>query len=582
MAVTGADQSGAHVPQQRPATAEIVAGRPRVSYFVRLKLRILRNTLRPGRAHRDDKPARRLGRHSRMILFILGAVFGLWIALIGFGAFAGSSLADPHLRPTVAAFAGTAVVMAWVFVPLLFFGVDETLDPARFALLPVPRRTLVLGMLAAAFIGIPPVVTLLATLGSVIGAAVDGGLPAAIVAVLGCAIGISVCIAASRAFTSAFARMLRSRRVRDLAALLIALMGISCNPVFQLIIALMQQGESRQATVVGEVLSWTPLAAPYVAYVDAINGDWALVAARLLIGVAGVAALLWWWLQTIESAMVGSAAGAGARRSTSPDAPVRTLIPRVVRFLPPGRFTALISREMRYWLRDPRRRASLISLLAASIVIPFAFTFSFNGGPDRNPGVSQGALVYSLLFAGAFVGLVLVNQFGNDGTAYSLHMLTGVPGQVELATRALAVGILTFPLLIAGTVAASVVSGHPAQIPAALGVGLAAFGVSVGAAGITSVLAPYPMPDTNNPFAMNTGRGGVKGLLSLVTMFATWVLTAPLGVAYALLPNDLTFVLLPLGVGWGLAFGWVGTRLAGSLLQRRAPEVLAAVTPKHA
>ncbi|GAA3449363.1 ABC transporter permease [Dactylosporangium matsuzakiense] len=573
-------------PGARPAGAPIATGRPRISYFVRLKLRILRNSLRPGRAHPTESAAKRFGRHGRLILFIMGALFGLWAALGGFAAFAAASLAGDNLRPTVAAFAGAAVVLAWIFVPLLFFGVDETLDPARFALLPVPRRTLISGMLAAAFVGIPPTVTLLATLGSVLGAALDGGVGAALVAVLGALVGIGVAVAASRAVTSAFARMLRSRRVRDLAALLIALLGISCNPLFQLVFALIQRGESPQATRVGEVLSWTPLAAPYVAYVDAIEGNWLLVPVRLLIGVAGIVLLLWWWSRTIESAMIGNASGPGAaRRATSGDAPVRAFIPGLVRFLRPGRFTALLSREMRYWLRDPRRRASLISLLAASVVIPFAFTFGLrNGRPDGGAPTSfgQGALVFSLLFAGAFVGLVLVNQFGNDGTAYALHMLTAVPGQVELAARALAVGVLTFPLLTAGTVAASIISGHAALLPAALGVGLCSFGISVGTAGITSVLAPYPMPDSTNPFAMNSGRGGVKGLLSFVSMFATWILASPVAIASTLLPTALTWILLPIGVGWGLALAWLGTWLAGNLLQRRAPEVLAAVTPKRA
>ncbi|WP_433081683.1 ABC transporter permease [Dactylosporangium sp. CA-052675] len=580
------------VPAPRPAPPDtptlrprepIATGQPRISYFVRLKLRILGNSLRPGRSHPADSARKRFGRHSRLILFILGALFGLWAAFLGFAAFAASSLATGQLRPTVAAFAGAAVVLAWIFVPLLFFGVDETLDPARFALLPVPRRTLIGGMLAAAFVGIPPTVTLLATLGSVIGAAYHGGVAAAIVAVLGAAVGLGVCVAASRAVTSAFARMLRSRRVRDLAALLIALLGISCNPLFQLVFALVQRGESRQATLVGEVLSWTPLAAPYVAYVDAADGNWALVPVRLLIGVAGIVLLLWWWQQTIESAMIGSAAGPGAnRRAATGEAPVRAFIPRIVGFLPAGRFTALLSRELRYWLRDPRRRASLISLLAASVVIPFAFTFGANGGRSGTPGLSQHALVFSLMFAGAFVGLVLVNQFGNDGTAYALHMLTEVPGQVELAARAVAVGVLAFPLLLVGTVAASLLSGHAAELPAAVGVGLCSFGISVGAAGITSVLAPYPMPESTNPFAMNSGRGGAKGLLSFVSMFSTWILTAPVAVAFALLPDGLTWVVLPIGLAWGSAIAWVGTRIAGNLLQRRAPEVLAAVTPKRA
>jgi len=128
----------------------------------------------------------------------------------------------------------------------------------------------------------------------------------------------------------------------------------------------------------------------------------------------------------------------------------------------------------------------------------------------------------------------------------------------------------------------SVLSGHAGQLPAALGVGLCAFGISVGAAGITSVLAPYPMPESNNPFTMNTGRGSAKSILSFVSMFATWILTAPLAIAFTLLPDGVTWILLPAGLLWGFALAWLGTRLAGNLLQRRAPEVLAAVTPKRA
>ncbi|MEV4130785.1 ABC transporter permease [Dactylosporangium sp. NPDC049742] len=573
-----------HVPQPRAAPDDgvlatrpepIRGGAPKVTDFVRLKLRILRNTMR--------------GKKSRVWLFVLGIIFGLWAAFIGVSVFAASSSTGDNLRPTLAAFAGTGLVLAWILVPLLFFGVDETLDPARFALLPVPRRTLALGMLGAAFVGIPPVVTLLAALGSTVGAVGDGGVAAGAVAVLGAAVGLAVCVAASRAVTSAFAGMLRSRKVRDLAALLIALAGISCNPVFQLIFALVENGESKQATTIGGVLSWTPLAAPFVAYVDAIEGDWALVAARLAIGVAGVAALLWWWLQTIESAMLGTASTGAAKKVKAIDKrPVRAFLPGVLRSWPAGRFTGLVAREVRYWFRDPRRRASLISLLAASIVVPFAFTFGFGGGSDeqeaarQSAGMSGGALVFSLLFAGAFVGLVLVNQFGNDGTAYALHMLTNVPGQVELAARAAGVGILAFPLLAAGTVVVSVIAGHTDQLPAALGVGLCAFGISVGAAGITSVLAPYPMPDTTNPFAMNTGQGSAKSMLSLVCMLATWALTAPLIVAFFLLPDGFAWVLLPAGLLWGSGLAWTGTRLAGSLLERRAPEVLVAVTPKRA
>ena len=57
------------------------------------------------------------------------------------------------------------LVLGWLFLPLVFFGVDESLDPARFALLPLRRRTLIAGLLAAALVGVPALATLVATRG---------------------------------------------------------------------------------------------------------------------------------------------------------------------------------------------------------------------------------------------------------------------------------------------------------------------------------------------------------------------------------------------------------------------------------
>src|SRR2546430_17468214 len=75
---------------------------------------------------------------------------------MGFALFLLSGAVGPADGGLVmAALTGTALVLGWLFLPLLFFGVDETLDPARFALLPLPRRTLAVGMLAAACVGIP-------------------------------------------------------------------------------------------------------------------------------------------------------------------------------------------------------------------------------------------------------------------------------------------------------------------------------------------------------------------------------------------------------------------------------------------
>ena len=50
---------------------------------------------------------------------------------------------DPAYALWSPALGGGLLVLGWLLLPLVFFGVDETLDPARFALLPLPRRTLV-------------------------------------------------------------------------------------------------------------------------------------------------------------------------------------------------------------------------------------------------------------------------------------------------------------------------------------------------------------------------------------------------------------------------------------------------------
>jgi ABC-2 type transport system permease protein len=523
--------------------------------FIRLKLRIMRNGFR--------------GKGWRVALFVLGILGGLWAMVLGFAMFAVSSFAGADTRAVYATLAGSGLVVAWVFVPLLFFGVDETLDPARFALLPLRRRTVVVGMLAAALVGIPPVVTLLASLGSVTGAAAKGGIGPAVVAVLGAVIGLLLCVAASRAVTSAFATMLRSRRVRDLAALMIALLAVLCGPLQSLFWAFLEEGDSPQARAVANVLSWTPLGAPYVAYVDAVDGAWAVVPLRLAIGAAGVVLLLWWWTRTIESAMLGTvAAGQGKLKAAVPL--------RLFGRPPRTRFEALVARELKYWWRHPRRRAGLISLLAASVVIPFGLRIGTGGGTSGGLPLPLG-----MLFAGVFVGLALANQFGNDGTAYSLHLITGVPGSVELRSRAVGLVVLTLPLVILGAIGAAWFTDVLDELPASLGIAAAALGVSVGTAGFTSVLAPYALPESTNPFAFNSGASTSKGLLSFVSMIVAMLLAAPLAVGYFLAPEHLRWVILPLGIVWGLAGGWLGTLAGGALLDRRAPEVLEAVTPRR-
>jgi len=147
--------------------------------FVRLKLRLIRNGLK--------------GRRFQLVSLIAGLVFGANIAVIGFGLLAGPPNGPGHLAIPVRAFFITFV--GWFLVPLAGSGVDETLDPGRLMLLPLSRRDLMLGLLAASAVGIAPIATLVTLSGALVGYGRSWqGVLMVLIAVL---LGFALCLAVS-------------------------------------------------------------------------------------------------------------------------------------------------------------------------------------------------------------------------------------------------------------------------------------------------------------------------------------------------------------------------------------------------
>jgi ABC-2 type transport system permease protein len=72
-----------------------------------------------------------------------------------------------------------------------------------------------------------------------------------------------------------------------------------------------------------------------------------------------------------------------------------------------------------------------------------------------------------------------------------------------------------------------------------------------------------------------------KGLLTFAALFIAIVATIPLQVASYLLPEIWQWAGLPVGLVYGGVAYFVGARVAGDLLDRRMPELLAAVTPNR-
>ncbi|WFE45795.1 ABC transporter permease [Verrucosispora sp. WMMD1129] len=560
-----------------PVTAPANRVRPvSARHFVRLKLRVMGNNFR--------------GQGWRVALFLVGSLIGLWFAVGAFFGLAAPGLVgDDRYALLVAAFAGGLTVLGWLLLPLVFFGVDETLDPARFALLPLSRRTLVTGLFAAALVSVPTVAVLLGLSGLVVTAGVFGGWSAALVSAVGVVCGLLLCVAGARAVTSAFASMLRSRRVRDLAAVLLAVLAASLGPLQLAGVAAIQDTDWDRLTGVATVIGWTPFGAPWTAGIDVAQGRAWAAPVKLLITVVTIVALLAWWSRSLESAMVGAAsAGPTRARPGVTGGVVAQLFPRAGGWLRRDRFGALVAREARYWWRDARRRANLITIAVVGLFVPVmvnfggqGFTFDSDQGFSAAGESSPVLVSLSMLFVGLLAAVTLANQFGFDGSAYAANVVAGVPGRLELRARITAFSLYVLPMLAVVAVVIALVLGEPTWIGFMAGALVATYGAGLAVNSFVSVLGAYSLPETSNPFAMNSGAGVVKGMLTLLAMVATSALAAPMVLAAALLGDAWLWLGLPLGVAYGVGAALLGAYLAGDVLDRRQPELLALVTPRR-
>jgi ABC-2 type transport system permease protein len=488
---------------------------------------------------------------------------GLW-AVIGYAGFAVPGVLDnQRAAEMVLPLGGSAILLGWLFLPLILFGVDESLDPARFALLPLRRRTLITGLFAAALVGLPAVSTLAATAGMVDTAARLGGPAAAVTAAVGILTGLLLCVALSRAVTSAFATGLRSRRSRDMAVILLAVVAALLGPLQLAVLAGAQRANTDTVAAVANVLGWTPVGAPYSIGLDVVAGRIWAVPLKLLIVLAAIVGLLWWWSATLERSMAGTAASARSGPAGAAGDPVETLLRR----LPRTRFGALVAREVRYWFRETRRRAALVTFAVAGVFLPASLAVS-GGGSSAMTGL-----------LGAIAAIALANQFGYDGTAYAANVAAGVPGRVEMQSRATAQALFIVPILLLIAVVMGALTADPAAIAGRFGLLVAAYGVGLGLVLPLSVRAAYALPESTSPFALSSGGGAAKGLLTMGVLIGTVVAAIPVQVFAWALGDLWLWIGLPVGVAYGAAGYLIGSGAAGDMLDRRMPEVLAAVTP---
>lgn len=469
-----------------------------------------------------------------------------------------------------------SLTLGWVVLPPIAFGIDNTLDPARLALLPLERRQLAVGLLVAGAAGVGAVLTTAVVAGAVVGQA--AGLFGAVLAVAAGLLQVAVCLVAARAVTTALSARLRSRKGRDVSAVLLALGGLAFAGIGQLpnllgqaLVGLSPDQIAERLNAVAGVVALTPFGWASGAMAAAGAGDWLGAMAGLAAAGGLLVGLSAWWMRTLATSLETTEA-----RAPTAGADV-DLVVGPLRVLPRGPLAAMAAKDLRYLWRVPQQRVQWLLLpvfasgmVAASLLVE----------PLRAPPFVLAVAGAPLLF-----GLISFNQFGFDRDATWLYVAAAVPGRSAVSAKNLAALMVTAPVTVAVGAALAVITGGFDFLPATLLGALGVFAVTAAVANVTSLLLAQGMPESpTNLWSASGGQGFATSLLQMVAFAVLALLIAPVGALGFVARSSPTGGLLAVaavGVGWGALFWWLSLRLADTWLATRGPEWVAALRARR-
>jgi ABC-2 type transport system permease protein len=524
-----------------------------VAILVRLKLSLLRNALRRS--------------VWRTVGLVVGLVYALGIVLVSVAGLVALRWTSVDLTADVTVLTFAALTAGWLLLSLLVFGVDETLDPARFALLPVRAREIMPGLLVSGLVGTTGVATVLVSLGLL--ASWSRGPGPVLATIVAIPIGVVTCFLLSRAGTTTFAAVLSSRRFRDFAFVGLAGLGLLLGVGANLVAGFADAGVDRLRGLLADaatVAGWTPFGWIWAVPADVAEGRWFLAGVRLLLAGGLVVGLWLTWQHHLDKRLtepLEALRGAGRMRGGH-------LVDRLYPTTPAG---AVAARTLRYWRRDPRYVAGIAGFLIGPVIIMVAQL----ANPSGQPLVA--AFAPTLLCW--LIGSSMAQDLSYDGSALWLHATTGMRGVDDRLGRVLSTATVFGPVLVVLTVLALALSGAWSSWPAVLAVGVTLTLVSLGVGAFVGTLWQWPAPPPGASPFQKGNSGGLPSLAAFgVTSGVSLLLAAP---TIALVIGSVWVPGLDwLGLGVGLLIGglslWQGVVRGGAVLDRRWPEVLSAVS----
>lgn len=509
-----------------------------VLIFVRLKATLLRRSLTG----------------SRGAWMISGAVIGTCLALstIALSALYSASPATlGDLLGVVYALwlAGWIVGPAWGGAPLV--------RAEHFALIPLPRRQLALGLLGATLTGITTAVTLLAFLSLVVFGGRLGILPA-LVAVPAVVFQLVLVVLLSRLTVTALGQAARSRTGAAMVGLLLAGVLIVSQSGWMLAVAVQTSGplSTGVTPTFATLLRVLPSGWGLYAVEAAGRSDWLTAVGALVALIAAIALLLLAWSWKLGSPRVARATIRGSRRV------------RIRRTGPlSGPAGAVTVKELRTWWRDSLRvQAIAVGLPWALGTCLLPLTFGSKALlPWAGPAMALTAAVSA------------VNLYGADGTALWLTMVIPGAERNDVRGRQRAFLFLFGPIVTVAAIALTALSGVGWTWPWMLALTPAVLGGGIGLLAWVSIVAlvpgrdPHHRPDNPMENADATGPGYVVFWVGLLPCLPA---IGALAAGTALHNAPLRWAGVPVGIATGvLLYEWLG-RLGYRRLVARGPELL--------
>lgn len=510
------------------------------------------------------------GAFRRSVWQVVGMVIaslyglGMTIALTG-GLIAARFAPDTMLVRDIVIVAGAAVTTGFLLLPLVF-GVDDTLDPRKFALFGIPPSRLALGLAAGSLVSVPTVVLAVCALATVVTWAY--GFWVAVLALISAVVAVATCTLAGRVATAVAGFLLDTRRARELTGVVGVLLIVLISPLVLSLASV--DWDARGSSVVGvfaDILRWSPVGAAWAVPADAAVGHGAAAAFELLIAVAMLAALWLAWRALV------------ARMLVTPGRAAESKVYSGLGWfsaMPATRWGVVAARSLSYWSRDARYWVSLIMIPVIPVLVLGALSV-VHAIPGSYPALLP------LPIMALFLGWSAHNDVSYDGTAIWLHVVAGRTGLADRIGRLVPALFLGVPLVVIGTVVSVYFYGDVRVALPLIGVSVCELLVGLGLSSVTSTLFPYPVPQPGaSPFAQPQSSGALAALVQGFSIVIMLLLTAPsivFGVLGVFVSPGWLVASLVTGLVIGAAAVIAGVLGGAAIFDRRGPQMLeAAVT----